>query len=97
MQEIRFIKTLISRICHDLINPIGAMKMIMDEMQNTSQNVDDSLSQHDMSNYELLSDSINHAMQTLDMLRHALNDNLSITNVEKLIMQKHRKSLIKIR
>lgn len=73
MLHIDLLKTLVSRICHDLMNPIGAIKMLL--------SVDPSI----INNPNEIEAPINETLQTLDILRNMLNTNLNLNHVQKII------------
>ncbi|QEK37831.1 hypothetical protein FZC35_00305 [Candidatus Cytomitobacter indipagum] len=66
--------TLISRISHDLINPLGGVAMLLDQ-------------KIDSESQDIIKESINHAMQVLDIIRSIFSSNLTVNHAEKIIQK----------
>ncbi|QEK38812.1 histidine kinase [Candidatus Cytomitobacter primus] len=66
------LQTIIARISHDLLNPLGAMDMLMslDDIQG---------------NQELIKESLANAINILEITRNILNPNLGLQHVGKIL------------
>ncbi len=66
--EMKLIKCVISRIAHDLINPLGAMSMMMDESLDSG----------------MIRESLNDSISSLEIIRCLFSDNLMIDHAHKI-------------
>lgn len=67
----QFVNTLLSRLSHDLINPIGGVDMLLSQSADADA-------------MEIIKESIGEAIQLLDIIRNIFNPNLTLNHVEKM-------------